>query len=170
MWDTIQHVLSATGSATSAIFSLLETLSAALCQRLASVLWSIWKHRNLRVWDDVTESSAAVVDRAHNLVVDWQLATSPGTLSASVPPQASLPIADGASSSHRLHATTWQPPLPGRYKCNIDAAFSSHFNRTGIGICIRDSAGTFVLARTVSFPCLVSVDVGESMGLHSALQ
>jgi len=58
----------------------------------------------------------------------------------------------------------------GRYKCNIDAAFSSQLNRTGLGICIQDYDGTFVLARIVSYPFLVLVDVGEAMGLHSTLQ
>jgi ribonuclease HI len=64
----------------------------------------------------------------------------------------------------------WQKLSPGRYKCNIDAAFSSNFNRTGIGICIRDEEGTFVLAKMVSFPCLHQVAVGEAMGLFEALQ
>jgi ribonuclease HI len=64
----------------------------------------------------------------------------------------------------------WQPPLPGRYKCNIDAAFSSSLNRTGIGICVRDSSGTFVLAKVVSLSCVVSADVGEAFRLHAALQ
>jgi len=60
--------------------------------------------------------------------------------------------------------------MPGRYKCNIDATFSSSLNRTCIGICVRDSEGTFVLAKTMTHPCLVSIDVGETLGLHIALQ
>jgi ribonuclease HI len=52
----------------------------------------------------------------------------------------------------------------------IDATFSSHLYRTCIGICVRDSEGTFVLAKTIAYPCIVSVDVGEALGLHSALQ
>jgi len=60
------------------------------------------------------------------------------------------------------------PPVAGRNKCNIDAA--SSLNRTGIDICVRDSNGTFVLAKIVSLPCFVPVDVGEAVGLHSALQ
>jgi ribonuclease HI len=42
--------------------------------------------------------------------------------------------------------------------------------RIGIGICVLDSQGTFVLAKVVSDPCLCSVDVGEALGLHNALQ
>ncbi|KEH37772.1 hypothetical protein MTR_2g047100 [Medicago truncatula] len=51
--------------------------------------------------------------------------------------------------------------MPGRYKCNIDATFSNSLNRTGIGICIRESDGSFVLAKTVLHPCFLLVDVGE---------
>jgi len=60
--------------------------------------------------------------------------------------------------------------MSGRYKCNIDATFSSHHNRTCIGICVRNSEGIFVLATTITYPCTVSVDLGEALGLYSALQ
>jgi len=66
-------------------------------------------------------------------------------------------------------AFVWQRPLLGRYKCNIDVAFSSHFNRTGIGICARDSEGTFVLAKVVTYRYRYSVDVREALGLYTAL-
>jgi len=39
-----------------------------------------------------------------------------------------------------------------------------------VGICVRDSEGTFFLAKVVSYPCFYSVDVCEALGLHSALQ
>ncbi|AES80260.2 hypothetical protein MTR_7g078610 [Medicago truncatula] len=64
----------------------------------------------------------------------------------------------------------WQKPTSGQYKCNVDAAFSSNFNRTGIGICLRDEEGAFVLAKMTSFPCLHQVTVGEAMSLFEALQ
>jgi len=60
--------------------------------------------------------------------------------------------------------------MSGRYKCNIDATFSNSLNRTGIGICIRESDGSFVLAKTVFHPCFLSVDMGEALGLYLALQ
>jgi len=49
---SVQHAVSTTNSATEAIFYLLANLSADLTQRLTFVIWSIWKHRNLRVWND----------------------------------------------------------------------------------------------------------------------
>ena len=69
-----------------------------------------------------------------------------------------------------LHLIKWQPPATGRYKCNIDAAFSSQANRTTIGICVRDAEGTFVLAKTMTYPCNVQVDVSEALRLHTTLQ
>lgn len=49
LWSSLQHALTHTTSAKDAIFSLLETLSAELSQRLSNVMWSLWKHCNLRV-------------------------------------------------------------------------------------------------------------------------
>jgi ribonuclease HI len=160
----VQHAISVSDSAMTAIFYLLENLSVELTQHLSSVIWSLWKHRNLRVWEDVTETSATVVERALNMVEDWQLANAPEILASSSTHQSTT-----APSSHQ-HRITWQPPGIGRYKCNIDAAFSSHVNRTGIGICVRDAEGTFVLAKASTYPYTVPVDVGEAFGLHSALQ
>jgi len=54
LWGSVQHTLSQTASPTEAIFYLLENLSVELSQRMSTVMWSIWKHRNLRVWDNVT--------------------------------------------------------------------------------------------------------------------
>ena len=154
LWGSVQHALSTTASATEAIFYLLESLSVDLTQRLSSVIWSIWKHRNFRVWDDVIETSATVVDRAINMVANWQLANAPDVLASRSNHQ---PTTASTSQQHRI---TWQPPMAGRYKCNMDAAFSSHGNRTGIGICVRVAEGTFVLTKTVTYPCTVSMDVG----------
>jgi ribonuclease HI len=61
--------------------------------------------------------------------------------------------------------------LPDRYKCNIDAAFSSHLNCTAwVSVSRIHKEGTFVLAKVISYPCSYSVDVGEVLGLHSAFQ
>lgn len=60
--------------------------------------------------------------------------------------------------------------MVGRYKCNIDAVFSLQVNRTGIGICVHDAEATFVLTKTMTYPCNVQMDVDEALGLHSVLQ
>jgi len=134
------------------------------------VIWSIWKHHNLKLWDDVTETSVLVVERARNMVVDWKLAKAPDA-SVSTASTSSSSTLNGVPPVSALHtANRWQRPLLGRYRCNIDAAFSNSLNRTGIGICIRDQDGSFVLVKTVLHPCFLPVDVGEALGLYLALQ
>jgi hypothetical protein len=68
-----------------------------------------------------------------------------------------------------LEEDRWKKPTPGRYKCNIDASFSTSLNRVGLGMCLRDDDGAFVLARTEWFAPLCDVEVGEAVGLHTAL-
>jgi hypothetical protein len=170
LWGSIQHALSTTMSATDAIFSLLQNLSAYLSQRLTTIIWSIWKHRNFRIWDDVTETSATVVVRARNMVVDWQLANEPDATVTTTHNPSSLTHSGGPSTSGVHNGSHWQPPMSGSYKCNFDAAFSNSLNRIGIGICIRESDGSIVLAKTVTHPCFLPVEVGEALGLHLALQ
>ena len=67
------------------------------------------------------------------------------------------------------HVIEWTKPAYGRYKCNIDASFFDSLNIVGIGICIRDDQGEFVMAKNCFSP-LCDVDVGEVVGLHTALQ
>ena len=43
-------------------------------------------------------------------------------------------------------------------------------NRVGIGICVRDDDGAFVLAKTLSFSPLCSIHVGEALGLFNAIE
>jgi len=64
----------------------------------------------------------------------------------------------------------WKKPSPGRYKCNVDASFSNSLNKVGIDVCIRDEEGLFVLAKTEWFAPIVDVDLGEAMGLLTAMQ
>ncbi|XP_045831441.1 uncharacterized protein LOC123922796 [Trifolium pratense] len=66
--------------------------------------------------------------------------------------------------------TRWQKPHTGRYKCNIDASFSVRQNKVGIGMCIRDDQGQFVLAKTEWMSPITNTDIGEALGLLSALK
>ncbi|AES76948.2 hypothetical protein MTR_6g089560 [Medicago truncatula] len=75
-----------------------------------------------------------------------------------------------ASTTAELQQIKWQPPASGRLKCNVDATFSIPHNRIGVGICLRDDEGTFVLAKIVNFEGVYSVEVGEALGLFHAIQ
>jgi hypothetical protein len=64
----------------------------------------------------------------------------------------------------------WTKLTYGMYKCNIDASFSPSLNMVGIGICLRDDLGEFVLAKKYCFSPTCDVDVGEAVGLYTMLK
>jgi ribonuclease HI len=142
--------------ASELIFYLLQQLNADDASLLACVMWSIWKQRNNLVWNNVTDAQNFVFTRAHNMLLDRRAvqATKAGV------------VAD----QHTEQVHKWNKPLSGRVKCNIDASFSSVYNRIGIGICIRDEFGAYVLAKYEQFTPLCDVKIGEALGLLSALK
>jgi hypothetical protein len=99
LWGTIHHAMSSSNSAIDVIFMLLETLYVKLNQRLISLFWSLWKHQNLRVWDDVREVGVMVVERTKNMVVDWQLGNFTAATKPTSPHQVHQPIKGGSSSA-----------------------------------------------------------------------
>jgi len=77
-------------------------------------------------------------------------------------------ISQPSSSCHKM--IQWEKPSTGQYKCNIDASFSSSMNQVGIGMCICNDAGEFVLAKIAWFAPLSDVDIREAVGLHTTLE
>ncbi|RHN71289.1 putative reverse transcriptase zinc-binding domain-containing protein [Medicago truncatula] len=170
MWFDVQHAAMQTDSTVDAIFYLLRNLSVKLNQRFVALCWSLWKHRNLKIWEDVTEVSAVVVDRARALINKWREANAPqlNAHSATVQQRMShqvvgqqLPsvmVQHNILQQQNAHISTavqqWKPPSLGRSKCNVNAAFSEQFQRTGIGVCLRDDTRTFVLAKVLQFDYL----------------
>jgi hypothetical protein len=170
-WNVIRQTRANTGSVAECIFSLLQHYNNEDCQRFTTILWSLWKHRNLKLWEDVNETDGQVIDRALHLIEDWSTANV--TIQRQAPPnttargaQHTIPGMASPSSS----ITSWQRPLQGRLKCNVDASFSTSLNKTGIGMCIRDAEGTFVLAKTFNFSPICAVPLGEASGLLYAIQ
>jgi hypothetical protein len=171
LWNSIQQTYLNSESVAECIFTLLQHFDIANSQHFTATLWSLWKHRNLKLWQDVNETAAQVIDRAFHLIEDWSSANS--TTQALAPPSApqrGVAHDNNNSSSSVRTDTVWQRPSAGRLKCNIDASFSNSLNRTGIGVCIRDDEGSFVLAKTINFSPKCSVPLGEALGLLHALQ
>jgi len=53
-------------------------------------------------------------------------------------------------------------------QCRRD--FLGPISATGIGICVRDESGTFMLAKVQQFGHIYLVAIGEALGLYHALQ
>jgi hypothetical protein len=138
------------------IFNILQVLDGGDAALFCCLLWSIWKQRNNKIWNEVIDAQCFVFERAKTLLQDWLAAKDFRQQSANIQRPTENP--------------RWQKPLEGRFKCNIDASFSRRLNRIGIGMCIRDDSGTFVLAKTEWISPLCDVHVGEALGLLSALE
>jgi hypothetical protein len=94
------------------IFTLLETLPTKQKHVFAAMVWSIWKHQNLKVWADKTKTATAV-ERARVMFFDWHLANT------------SLPdVHSVATAGSAIHVSS-----------NAAATNSSAANL--VGICIR---------------------------------
>jgi len=127
IWFEVQNAAIRSDSAINAIFYLLHALL-------------LFKHRNLKIWENVDENSAQVVDRARHLIEEWQEANIP-TTSQQVNAQQQQPVTplQFHAQQHQNRPAgsvhpKWTPPSIGRFKCNVDAAFSEQFHRTGIGV------------------------------------
>ena len=108
------------------------------------------------MWNKVTDANAFVLSRAKDSLHEWKLARN---------------LQQTDFVPRQQHGNIyWTKPNAGRYKCNIDASFSKHLNKVGLGMCIRDEHGAFVLAKTDWFSPICEVHIGEALGLISTLE
>jgi len=127
------------------------------------ILWSIWKQHNNKVWNNITDAQAFVLERAEFLLYEWTVARNVKTRTYS----GGTRMLQQQQQNQRFK---WQKPSTGRFKCNIDVSFPNKDNRVGIGICIIGEEGVFVIAKTEWFEHKHEVHIGEALGLLSALQ
>jgi hypothetical protein len=55
-------------TATDTVFLQLNAHESA---HNVTIMWSLWKHRNLKLWQNGIETSAQIVDRALQPTVGW---------------------------------------------------------------------------------------------------
>jgi len=131
------------------IFQLLQVLPSEEVSLLSCVLWSIWKQRNNRIQNDTIDAQSFVSERARSMLFEWQTVRKE--------------IQKPSQQASHIGTTNWIKPNRGRYKCNIDATFSNQHNRVGIGMCIRDDQGDFVLACIEWYSPILEVDTWEAL-------
>jgi hypothetical protein len=152
----ISACLNVNNNITENLFSILQMLEKHQQEFFSVMVWSIWKCRNNQVWNNMSDSTQTVCERVTHLITSWRNA------------QQVRELVD--ASQLILQQTTWTKPSIGIYKCNVDASFSSTHNKVGIGMCIRNDQGHFVKARTEWLEPILDVEIGEAVGLLSALK
>ena len=141
-------------------------MSAAQIELIVTIIWSIWKARNLKLWQQVSYSNITILERAKHLLQGWRTANHRQNLVRHDI------TSDNPSTSHqeRDGNVRWRKPRRGRFKCNVDASFSNTSNKVGFGMCVRDSDGNHVRSKMMWFTPVCSIDVGEALGLHHAIR
>jgi len=70
LWDTVYRACTQTTNVVDTIFQLVHVLSREDVQRFAALLWNLGKHKNFKLWQDVSETITQVADRAFQLMDD----------------------------------------------------------------------------------------------------
>lgn len=99
------------------IFSILRQLDAHQKQ-VFGAMWSLWKHRNNKFWNNATETVKTFVNE-------------------------STPYSQVGRNNKVWNDTTRDP-----IQCNVDASFSNSLNKVSIRVCIMDDEEILVLANT----------------------
>jgi hypothetical protein len=109
--------------------------------------------QNDKVWND-----SFVLECATSMLFEWNAARKVQVSST----------VDGNVGLQNQYSglVKWHKPSIGRMKCNNDASFPNHGNRFGIGMCIWDEVGAFVLAKTEWYQPKYDVHIGEALGLE----
>jgi len=162
LWDTIDRVLHQDYNIHALIFTFLHNFSSGQCELMATIMWILWKSRNMKLWQQHNETNVQVFQCATHLLEEWRAAQDIRSRNSN---QTTVPQV----RSIRQEEDHWKKPTPDRYKCNIDASFSTSLNKAGLSMCLRDDDGAFVLARTEWFAPLYDIDVGEVVGLHTTI-
>jgi len=171
LWPVIEPLLHRFDDAPEIIFAVLQHATAAQQELFATILWSIWKSRNLKLWQQESENNHSIIERAKHLLEGWKSANRKRQVVQQTVTTAAATLPSAVQNVNSSIADVrWQKTRRGRVKCNVDASFSTSMNRCGIGICIRDEEGQFVRAKTLWFSPMCLVDVGEALGLYHAMR
>jgi len=166
IWHLISLSLNQFDNAPDIIFNLLQRLSTAQTETVVTIMWSIWKARKLKLWQQVSDSTMTILEREKHLLEGWRN----GNRKQALTRQDNTPSIPSSSHHNGDANFGWRKPRSGRYKCNDDASFSNTTNKVGFGMCVRDSDENHVRSKTMRFTPICSVDVGEALGLHHAIR
>ncbi|PNY08123.1 cytochrome p450 [Trifolium pratense] len=72
LWENVNAGLASNNNVAENLFSVMHKLDKAQQELFNVMAWSIWKCRNNQVWNNITESSQTVYNRAMHLITSWQ--------------------------------------------------------------------------------------------------
>jgi hypothetical protein len=135
------------------IFSICNEEDSTIAWQFAVLLWTAWNNRNDKVWNGKNEVGRNMGFKALQYWQDWFALQQHDT-----------------SVQQQQHVTIWQKPPMGWSKCNVDAGFHHHINKTSARWCLRDHFGRFIRAGTTWREAKYSVGEGEALALLEAIK
>ncbi|XP_063946052.1 uncharacterized protein LOC135151500 [Daucus carota subsp. sativus] len=145
--------------ASSWLLDMFSTEDAEVLQKMAIVLSGIWFSRNRKVWEGKIITPAVAIDLSGKQVRDWQEANSRRHSDN-----------DHSAASNVVSRVVWQPPPPGHFKLNVDAALHKGEGQFALGLILRNDAGVFVKGKNMKVAGEVSVMEAEARGVLEAIK
>jgi hypothetical protein len=103
LWNYVSASLNTNNTIIDNLFSVLNKLEKTQQEFFSVMVWSIWKQRNNKVWENITDNAQTVCERARHLITSWRNA------------QKALSLVNIAQTAPQQ--TVWSKPSIGRYKC-----------------------------------------------------
>ncbi|XP_062014134.1 uncharacterized protein LOC133730589 [Rosa rugosa] len=129
-----------------------KNLSKQAFEDLMYLLWSIWKERNNRVWDQKTSQACDVALSSSTRLAEFRAIN--------------MHI---RGTRQRIRVVNWIHPPMGVLKVNIDGCFNPGTRLGGLGFVIRDSVGTWIAGGASPLRNLVSAEHAEALACQSAV-
>jgi ribonuclease HI len=119
--------------------------------KVITVMWSIWSSRNRWTHGERGFDPGIAIKAVRDTLLELEL------------PQAAV------TPSRKQQICTWQRPIAGVVKINVDGAFNSQENVAGSGGVAREGAGIFRGAWCKAYPGIVDPLVAETLALRDAV-
>ena len=113
LWDKIDKALGLNYNMYAVIFSLLSQPNPSQSSLFAKILWSIWKRKNLKLWQQKAETNDQVLAWATTPLKEWMDVQC-------IRREGGTPIDVNKPEPIWQEVVRWEKPARGRYKCNID--------------------------------------------------
>jgi len=130
VWHLIAQSLSHFNNVPDIIFNLLQQVLAIQLETIATIMWSIRKALNLKLWQHVSDSSTTTLERAKHILEGWRSVNCKECLSAQEHTFVTTGVrqhSDQNPGNMNINIR-WRKPRHGRFKCNVDASFSNSSN------------------------------------------
>ncbi|GAU10454.1 hypothetical protein TSUD_423510, partial [Trifolium subterraneum] len=150
----VRELLLVANNFTTMFFTLFDRLAINQQAIVAMTLWSLWKCRNMKLWEGIDTSPHMIITRAKDALYEWSTIQT-----------AKHPVHKGTN-----HDISWTKPPLNTVKCNVDCAFFNNNTIMGYGLCFRDATGQFMHGESSWKQCFMTTAEAEATALLASIK